>query len=111
MPAGKHNSHIRGDKHWKWRGGPNAAHRRANAYASSKKYPEKRRARERVKDAIRREAIPPAKALNCVDCGQPANQYDHPRGYENALDIEPVCYKCHGARSRQRGEHKRPKPM
>ena len=43
----------------------------------------------------------------CVDCGSPAAAYDHARGYDCPLDVDAVCFKCHGKRSRERGEHKR----
>lgn len=100
---------VRGMAHYRWRGGnpkPDPERRRANAYASSRRYPERRKAREQVKDAIRRGDFLPAKKRQCVDCGEAAKRYDHPRGYENVLDIEPVCYRCDGLRSRKRGEHR-----
>ena len=109
MPKGKHSGHVRGPAHYRWRGGnptPDPEHRRKNAYASARRYPERRKARERVKDAIRRGDLVPVKERQCIDCGEPAKRYDHPRGYENALDVEPVCYRCDGLRSRQRGEHR-----
>ena len=81
------------------------AKRRANARRSARRYPEKRRARERVKDAIRRGDLPRASACICSDCPRQATQYDHPNGYENALEVESVCDECHGLRSRRRGEH------
>lgn len=34
-----------------------------------------------------------AKNYYCVDCGRPANHYDH-RDYNKPLVIEPVCRKC-----------------
>lgn len=110
MPRGKHNNHIRGDQHWNWRGGnppPDPEKRRANAKASAKRYPERRRARERVKDAVRRGDLAPIKTCTCVDCGASAQAYDHAYGYDQPLKVDPVCYKCHGRRSRKRGEHTR----
>lgn len=114
MPKGVHNNHVRGPAHYRWRGGnppPDPAKRRANAKASDLRHPERRRARERVKDAVRAGRLPRAKDVFCVDCGCAADSYDHPRGYEPPfdLDVEPVCYRCHGLRSRERGEHKGPR--
>lgn len=41
-----------------------------------------------------------------MDCGAPARHYDHARGYTDphVLDVEPVCTKCHGRRTGERGE-------
>ena len=33
----------------------------------------------------------------CVDCGEPAEMYDH-RNYYKPLEVEPVCRKCNGQR-------------
>ena len=41
-----------------------------------------------------------------VVCGNPAQSYDHWRGYDTPLDVQAVCFKCHGKRSVARGEHK-----
>ena len=80
--------------------------RRFTAYASAKKYPERRRAREVINNEIRAGRMLAAKKKICVDCGKPAMAYDHTKGYENPLLVEPVCCVCHGIRSRKRGEHK-----
>lgn len=107
---GRHSNHARGEAHWKWRGGnpaPDPEKRRANAKASAKRHPERRRARERVKEAVRAGRLLPIKTRRCVDCGNQAAAYDHAFGYDRPLDVEPVCHKCHGARSKMRGEHKR----
>lgn len=109
MPRGKHSGHIRGPAHYRWRGGnpkPDPIKRRANAKASSARYPDRRRAREKVNDAIRRGDLKPAKELACFDCGDPARRYDHFAGYDKPLDVQAVCYRCDGLRSRARGEHK-----
>ena len=106
---GRHSNHVRGEQHYRWRGGnptPDPELRRKNAKASSARYPDRRRAREKVKDAIRSGKLPQIKTQKCCNCGGDAKRYDHPRGYENALDVEPVCFKCDGMRSRARGEHK-----
>ena len=110
MARGVHGNHVRGSRHYRWRGGnprPDPEKRRANARASAKRYPERRRAREKVKDAVRAGVLPSVKSQRCVDCGLQAQAYDHAFGYDRPLDVEPVCYKCHGKRSRKRGEHKR----
>lgn len=110
MQRGKHGNHARGENHYRWRGGnptPDPVKRRANAKASAARYPERRRAREKVKDAVRRGDLAPIKTCFCVDCGQPAQAYDHAYGYDQPLNVEPVCFRCHGTRSKARGEHKR----
>lgn len=100
-------NYARGAAHWKWSGGFDPVKRRANAKASAKKYPERRRAREKVKDAVRRGSLPWIRSQSCVDCGIPARAYDHHLGYHLPLEVQPVCFTCHGRRSRYRGEHLR----
>lgn len=80
--------------------------RLVNAKASAARHPDRRRAREKVKDAIRRGDIPPAKKLACKDCGGKAAAYDH-LDYAQPLAVEPVCHPCHGKRSRARGQHRK----
>lgn len=87
------------------RGDPES--RRRNSKASDRRHPERRAAREKVKDAIRAGRIPSARTLLCKDCGHPAASYDHAFGYDRPLDVEAVCFRCHGLRSRGRGEHAR----
>lgn len=75
-------------------------------------------ARNRVKLAARKRigylastgVIPRARSLSCVDCGGPAKEYDHHRGYEGdaAVDVQAVCKPCHGRRGSERGEHRGP---
>lgn len=106
---GRHSNHARGEAHPRWRGGhptPNPARRRANAYASKRRYPERHRAREILNQAVRMGRFPKASDYPCVDCGQPAKRYDHHEGYGKPFSVQPVCYKCDGQRSRARGEHK-----
>lgn len=72
---GKHGNHVRGAAHWRWRGGnpaPDPEKRRANAKASAARHPERRRARENVKDAVRRGDLPVVSSLTCTDCTEPA---------------------------------------
>ena len=81
--------------------------RRRNARASDRRHPDRRRAREKVKYAVRCGELPPISTRFCVECGAPADAYDHCAGYERPLEVEPVCHECHGRRSRRRGEHRR----
>lgn len=72
--------------------------------------PDRTAARRAVKYRVRTQQMPPAVTLPCVDCAAPAHHYDHHLGYDKAhqLDVQPVCRRCHGLRSRARGEHARP---
>lgn len=67
---------------------------------------EKRRARRRVHMRVRRGTLPHPSTIACRDCGGPAAEYDHPRGYdgEAAVDVEAVCTSCHADRGVRRGE-------
>lgn len=53
----------------------------------------KSKAQYALQKAIRAGEIPPANGLQCVDCGAPANVYDH-RDYTKPLAVEPVCRAC-----------------
>lgn len=44
-----------------------------------------------------RKEIPWPNDFDCVDCGRPAECYDH-RDYLRPLDVEPVCYSCNRRR-------------
>lgn len=60
------------------------------------KHPEREKARALVTYKVRTGKIPPARELQCKDCGSQAKEYDHCRGYyENPEYVEPVCKKCH----------------
>jgi hypothetical protein len=82
-------------------------HRGRDHTAESRRYrerhPEKSRARGAVWIQIRR-GMPKAKDLSCVDCGKPAQRYDHYKGYEREhwLDVQPVCVRCCSAREQVR---------
>ena len=54
-------------------------------------------ARLAVNDAVQRGIIPRPDTLNCVDCDNPAKQYDHYLGYsdEHRMDVRPLCVPCH----------------
>lgn len=69
-------------------------------------YEKKRSARGRANYLVASGKIPSPKDLPCVDCGLPAEQYDHYLGYEEDHweDVQPVCKTCHGSRATARGE-------
>lgn len=46
-----------------------------------------------VAAAIRDGYLPRPSSLTCLDCGAPAQAYDH-RDYNKPLDVEPVCHAC-----------------
>ena len=58
---------------------------------------EQRRALMRVREAVKRGHMQPARAHDCVDCGAPASGFDH-RDYTLPLQIEPVCAACNKRR-------------
>lgn len=47
----------------------------------------------KVQKAIREGAIKRIIECRCVDCGDPAERYDH-RDYNKPLDVVPVCSSC-----------------
>lgn len=67
--------------------------------------PEKAAAWIAVAKAVASGRLPRVSTWPCVDCGQPAKRYDHHQGYapEHHLDVEPVCFRCDGLRTRARG--------
>lgn len=46
-----------------------------------------------VARAVRIGELPAAKTCTCVDCGRPAEGYDH-RDYTQPLKVDPVCRSC-----------------
>jgi hypothetical protein len=62
-------------------------------------YPEKRKARTAVTNAIAAGKLPRAKSQRCAKCDEPATGYHHHLGYEREhwLDVIPVCTWCHAA--------------
>lgn len=46
-----------------------------------------------VAEARKRNELPAPDTLVCVDCGKPAQAYDH-RDYTKPLDVQPVCDGC-----------------
>ncbi|KKK47069.1 hypothetical protein LCGC14_3158900 [marine sediment metagenome] len=63
----------------------------------SAKFPERRKAKNAVHNAVRREKLQPANTLKCKYCHSIAMHYHHYNSYEPKywFDIEPVCMKCH----------------
>ena len=56
-------------------------------------------ARSAIALAVRLRKIKPASAFRCVDCNEPATEYDH-RDYANPNAVDPVCKRCNGRRGR-----------
>ncbi len=54
-------------------------------------------AHNKVKAAVSGGRLPSARTLLCVDCGEPANGYDH-RDYRKPLAVEPVCRRHNALR-------------
>lgn len=48
---------------------------------------------QRVAAAIKKGELRRPNEFDCVDCGKPAQQYDH-RDYNFPLKVEPVCRSC-----------------
>lgn len=61
-------------------------------------------ARSTVHYAVKVGRLPRANTVPCVDCGGPAEEYDHYLGYEAEqwLAVQAVCHACHWKRTRQR---------
>ncbi len=54
-------------------------------------------ARARLHYAIQKGRLPNVLACACQECGQPAQQYHHHRGYapEHVFDVVALCLTCH----------------
>lgn len=50
-----------------------------------------------VNKAVRNGTIPHFSNFNCVDCGKPAQCYEH-RDYNKPLEVEPTCKSCNTRR-------------
>lgn len=76
------------------------------------RHPERHNARQAVQQAIASGAFPHPTKLRCVDCGEPAQEYDHFLGYAEQcwLIVHPVCIPCHGKRPRSPRDTGRPLP-
>lgn len=56
------------------------------------------KAHSMVRSAIKQGILPALDgSIACVDCGVPANEYDH-RDYGRPLDVQPVCRCCNKSR-------------
>lgn len=56
-------------------------------------YLKSHKAHQYTSRAIRDGYLPKPSTLICLDCGAPAQVYDH-RDYNKPLDVEPVCHAC-----------------
>lgn len=56
-------------------------------------------ARQILTAAISKGFFAPAYEHDCVDCGDPATDYDH-RDYNKPLEVEPVCHACNMKRGK-----------
>ena len=67
----------------------------------SRKRPKNKKylARKKLNNALKREDI--NKPNKCSDCGKKAKVTAHHKNYEKPLDIEWLCYECHGKRHRK----------
>ena len=76
----------------------------SNQYLSQLKYPERVAARKAVYKRVQIGSMPKADTLTCLDCGKPAKEYDHAKGYEAeyVYYVEPVCKDCHVEREMKR---------
>ena len=61
------------------------------------------RAEAAISRRVKEGKLPKASTLKCVDCGRKADHYDHFRGHQHALAVEPVCASCHQKREYKRG--------
>lgn len=59
----------------------------------------KRAAHAAVATARRAGKLPDPYELDCVDCGEPAIEYEH-RDYSKPLDVVPICRRCNLLRGR-----------
>jgi hypothetical protein len=50
-------------------------------------------AAKEVAKAVRNGILAPVATLTCVDCGKPAQCYEH-RDYNKLLEVEPTCKGC-----------------
>jgi hypothetical protein len=59
------------------------------------------------RSAINNGRLPRARSMSCVDCGAPANGYDH-RDYLKPLDVVPTCRSCNSRRGGARWKESQP---
>ena len=91
--GGKNASHDRaGDRNHNWKGGISK-----NNYHYKKiqlrRYPERVRARDKVRYAIRTGKITRG---DCLNCGEP-NAHAHHGDYTKPLEVDWLCRGCHRA--------------
>lgn len=55
------------------------------------------RAHTTVNAAIKRGLLPEVETRECMDCGEPAECWDH-RNYHHPLAVDPVCKGCNNRR-------------
>ena len=62
-------------------------------------HPERNKANDAIKTAVRRGELAPASACQCNDCSKPAVDLHH-HSYEpkHWLDVVPLCASCHRIR-------------
>lgn len=68
---------------------------------SEARYPEKHRARRTLHEAVKRGRV--VKPDSCEDCGQQFEKrllHGHHEDYSKPLDVNWLCYRCHGKRHR-----------
>ncbi len=80
-----------GSKNHRWKGGV-SPHRQRDPLTIL--------ARRAVNHAIEAGRLARPDSLPCFDCGKPAKEYDHYRGYAEShwLDVQAVCRRCHRRR-------------
>lgn len=61
------------------------------------KFPERRKARRMINNAIRDGRFPHISMQKCIICSKPAEEYHHYLGYapEHWFDVQAVCKSCH----------------
>jgi hypothetical protein len=64
---------------------------------ASKVRPTQSAAYRAVRSAIVRGDLPLLRDCRCIDCGFPAQAYDH-RDYSRPLEVDAVCWSCNGKR-------------
>lgn len=58
------------------------------------KYPERKRAANKLNNERKRGRLLPASTHNCAECGARAQEYHHP-DYSEPLEVVPLCRRCH----------------
>jgi hypothetical protein len=68
-----------------------------NYQRQKKNHPERIKANQAIKHAIRNKLLQPYKLVKCLFCNKQAQHYHHFNGYEEKywLYVVPVCSDCH----------------